>query len=148
MEIEKKLKDELEKVLGEEEVRIVTDCYNLINKNNPTILAEIKTHLTLLDRSQSQLSVIYYLINRMISQRYSEVREEHDRQYVTLVKRGRPSKDAIEAEIRAVCPEYAVAVLKIEDLEELREFVNMLLKCIDSNRRTVTEVLRTLGRVD
>lgn len=148
MEIEKKLEDSLGKSLGQEEVSIIMDTYNLINKNNPSILSEIKVHLSLLDGFQTKLSMIYYLLNRTISGRYQEVQEEHDRQYVTLVKRGRPSKDAIEAEIRSTCPEYAKTVIQTESLEEIREFVSMLLKCIESNRRTVTEILRTMGRVD
>lgn len=141
---------ELKNIFGEDsqEANTVYEVYDIITSSAPTTLAEAKTNLILLDHARVKLSTIYFMIDREISRIRNSIQSTYDSQYVTLVKRGRPSKDAIESEIRVLNPEYAGLAYKMEVYNSVKDLVNMYLKCIDSSRMTTIELLRNIDRVD
>lgn len=148
--IEDRIKNLLSEIFGPEsqEVDTLVDAYNLIVKTAPTVSSEAKTHLLLLDHSRTKLASLYYMITRVISKKWNSMQSTYDETYVQLVRRGRPSKDAIEAEIRQLNPEYSGIAYQVSQLEEVKELINMYLRCIDSNKTTTLEILRNINRID
>lgn len=147
---ETKLTDLLKEVLGDNssEVVDILEAYGLIVHSAPTVISEAKTHLILLDHSKVKLSSIYYMLSREISKKKRTTQETYDSTYVQLVRRGRPSKDAIEAEIRQLNPTYLGVSQEISDLEEVKDLVSMYIRCIDSSRSSTIEILRNISRID
>lgn len=133
---------------GTEEYDILNDTYNLITQSAPTVASEAKTHLLLLDHTKVKLSTLYYSLCRTISKLRDQVQSAYDSSYMRLVKLGRPSKDAIESEIRVLNPEYAKIYRKLIDYEDLKDLVNMYIKCIDSSKITTIEILKNIYRID
>ena len=133
---------------GTEEYNIIKDTYDLITDNVPSIAAECKTNLILLDNCRVKLATLYYQLGRSISRAYEGVQQTHDQMYMRLVKLGRPSKEAIESEIRATNPEYSGVSKKVSLLEEVRNLVSMYMRCVDSRKQTTTELLRNINRID
>lgn len=133
---------------GTEEFEIIKESYELIVKTTPSISAECKTQMILLDHSRTKLSTLYYLLCREISRQKSKCQKDYDAKYTRFVKLGRPSNAAIEAEIRATSPDYAIASAKIESLEQVRELVSSYMRCIDTTKQTAVELLRDSRRID
>ena len=133
---------------GSEESQLLRDCYDLIAKSAPTLASEAKTQMILLDQMRAKLSSLYFLLSRNISQLKSSIQSSYDSSYVRLVKLGRPSGAAIEAEIRATNPDYVIVSTKIETYEQVKELVSNYMKSIDSCSRTAIEILRDSRRVD
>lgn len=131
-----------------EEFEEIKNCYDLITKSSISLISEAKSHLFLLDRSQIKLSTIYYLLSRRISSIRESIQSDYDASYTSLVRRGRPSKDSVESEIRSTNPVLYEVFSKISKLEDVKELVSLYLKCIDSSRKTAVEVIRTSGRID
>jgi len=143
-------KDILEGVFDEnsEEFEIISDTYNLITSTVPSVAAECKTNLILLDNARIKLSTLYYMLYRNISKIRRGVESIYNAQYTRLVKVGRPSKDAIEAEIKASSPDYLIASQKIEDYEAVRDLISMYIRCVDNTRSSTLEILKNIYRVD
>ena len=133
---------------GTEEHEILHTAYKLITTSYPSVASEAKSHLIMLDHSRMKLATLYYGVCRSISQMRDTTQATYDTQYTRLVKMGRPSKDAIEAEIRSTNGEYAGISKRIKDLEDIKELISMYMRCIDSSRSTVTEILRNVYRID
>lgn len=148
--LEDKLKDSLVKIFGEksEELLTITDTYGLIIKGSPTTISEAKTRMVLLDRAKTKLSTIYYMLCREISRLRETVQPTYDAQYTRLVKLGRPTKDAIESEIRASNPEYSGIQNQITAYEDVKTLITMYFRCIESDKGTVSEILRNINRID
>lgn len=133
---------------GTEEREILTEAYDIIRSSHPSVASEAKNHLIMLDHSRVKLSTLYYSITRIISHLRGMVQSTYDAQYTRLVKLGRPSKDAIESEIRTTNPEYSGISQKIKDYEEVKELINMYLRCIDASRSSTQEILKNIYRID
>lgn len=133
---------------GTEEYEIIKEAYELVVNSAPTISAEMKTHMILLDHSKTKLATLHYLLGRNIAQLRETIQTTYDSQYTRLVKLGRPSKDAIESEIRATNPEYSGIAKKISSLQEVRDLVGMYIRCLDSSKQTTMEALRDSRRID
>lgn len=146
MELENVLKDLFPEGSFEYETLVSTN--KLIVGACPATAAAAKNHLISLDHGRVKLSSMYFILGRKITEKKSLMQSTYDAQYTTLVKRGRPSKDAIEAELRSINPEYAGYQKQIHELEELRDLVSMYIRCVDSSKSTVTEILRNIYRID
>lgn len=133
---------------GTEEYETIVDTYDLITRNVPSIASDAKTQMILLDNTKIKLSTLYFMLCRNISQLKDAVQQTVDSQYTRLVKLGRPSNAAIEAEIRATNPEYAGISRKIGDYENVKDLISSYIKCVDSRKTTALEVLRDSRRID
>lgn len=133
---------------GTEEYETLHTAYKLITTSYPSVASEAKNHLIMLDHSRMKLATLYYGVCRNISHLRDMTQATYDTQYTRLVKMGRPSKDAIEAEIRSTNGEYAGVSKQIKDLEDVKDLISMYMRCIDSNKSTVTEILRNVYRID
>lgn len=133
---------------GTEEYDLVKEAYDLISKTTPSISAEAKTNMILLDHSRANLTTIYFMVCRNISKKKDSFQKSYDSQYSRLVKLGRPSNAAIEAEIRVTSPEYATASSQIEALEQVKDLISSYIRCIDSCKQTAVEILRDSRRID
>ena len=133
---------------GTEEYEQISECYDLIAKTAPTIAAEAKTHLLLLDHARINLSTIYFMLCRNISKKREIYQQAYDTQYARLVKLGRPSNAAIEAEIRSTNSDYAVLSRQIESLEQVKDLITAYVRCIDASKQTTFECLRDSRRLD
>lgn len=133
---------------GTEEYKIIEESYNLIVGNAPTIAAEMKTNMILLDHARTKLSTLYYLTCREISRCRRKYEKSYDQQYTRLVKLGRPSKDAIEAELKVTCAGYAENYQKEEDLNQIKDLISSYMRCIDSCKQSAVEMLRDSRRID
>lgn len=131
-----------------EEFKIIKESYDTITTGTPTTSGEAKTNMILLDRYKAQLATIYYLLNHNISKKKKVYQATYDAQYTRLVKLGRPSNTAIQAEIRVSNPEYAGLSAEVEKLEQVKDLVNTYLKCIDNCKQTAIECLRDIRRID
>lgn len=139
----------LSEILGDsEESKILEETYGLITQSVPTVISEAKTHMLLLDHARTKLSTIYYMVCREISRLNALVQPTYDAQYTRLVKLGRPTKDAIESEIRSINPEYSGTYRKMCDYEDLKNLITMYIRCIDSNKNTTVEILHNINRID
>lgn len=142
--------DILEGVFPEdsEEWNVLEEAYNLVISSTPTIAAQAKTDMILLDNSKIRLSTIYFMISRNISRQKESIQGEYDTAYTRLVKLGRPSNAAIESEIRMTHPSCASVLQKIEVLEQVKDLVSSYIKGIDSAKQTAIEFLRDSRRID
>lgn len=131
-----------------EEFQIIKDTYDLIGMSAPTIAAEFKTHMILLDKYKISLSTMYYMLSRNISEKKEAFSATYNSSYVRLVKLGRPSAAAIEAEIKAGNPAYSGMTHEIEKLQQVKDLINDYLRCIDSCKQTAIEFLRDSRRID
>ena len=134
--------------IGTEEYRILEDAHNLIISSTPQISAEYKNKMITLDRVRAELSSLYFMVSRNMSNLKSGVQKDYDAKYTHLVKVGRPSNTAIEAEIRLTNPDYVVAFNKIEELDTVRTLITSYIKCIDSCKNTTIELLKDSRRID
>ena len=130
------------------EYSVIELSYQIIAGTIPSTPAEMKNQMIQLDQQRTELSTLYYLINRKIMYLREDLQKESDATYVRLVKLGRPSKDAIETELRATNSVYAVNSLKIAQFENVKELVLSYIRSIDSRKQTVIELLRNAYRVD
>ena len=133
---------------GSHEYSVIELSYQMIVGTIPSTPAEMKTQMVQLDQQRTELSTLYYLLSREINYLKDDIQKETDATYVRLVKLGRPSKDAIETELRATNETYAVGSLKLENYIALRELVLSYIRSIDSRKQTVVELLRNSYRVD
>lgn len=133
---------------GSDEYNTLVECYNLIMGSSPSIAAEAKTNMILLDHMRMKLSTLYFLLERTISKKKSAYQNAYDSAYTRLVKLGRPSNTAIEAEIRVTVPEYLVGYDEVEKLEHVKGLILGYLKGIDSYKQTSVEILRDSRRLD
>lgn len=133
---------------GTEEFDTLKETHDLIVQSSPIISAEAKTHLLLLDHSRVKLVTMYYSLSKRIASLNDQFQATHDAAYTRLVKIGRPSKDAIEAEIRATNPEYAGISRQIIKYENIKELVSMYIRCIDASKTTTIELLKNMYRLD
>lgn len=133
---------------GSEELDVLKSTYHIITSTYPSVASEAKSQLIVLDQCRVKLSTLYYSICRTISRLRDSMESTYNASYVRLVKLGRPSKDAIEAEIKATNPEYSGVAKKISDYEDAKNLINMYIRCVDSSKSTVTEILRNIYRID
>lgn len=133
---------------GTEEYDIIKEGYEVIIKSAPTLSGEAKTQMILLDHCRSKLSTLYYLVSKKINKYRKEYQKAYDLGYIRLVKLGRPSHAAIDAELRCTCSEYAKVYDKITQLEQVKDLINSYIRCIDNNKQTAIEILRDSRRID
>lgn len=133
---------------GSEELEVLESTYKIITSSYPSVASDAKSHLIVLDQCRVKLSTLYYSLCRAISRLKDGMESTYNSSYVRLVKLGRPSKDAIEAEIKATNPEYSGVAKKISDYEDVKNLVNMYIRCVDSSKSTVIEILRNIYRID
>jgi len=133
---------------GSSEYQILSNAYGLIIAGIPQIAAEYKNKLIALDASRAELSSLYFMINRNISKLKATIQTDYDGQYTRLVKIGRPSNTAIEAEIRFNNPDYLKVSNQIEELENVKNLIVNYMKCIDNCRLTTTELFKDSRRID
>lgn len=122
--------------------------YQVIVGTAPTTSAEIKNHIAILDQQRVELSTLYYLLSRNITRHRTEMQQETDPLYTRLVKLGRPSKDAIEAELRSTNETYATKTIKVEELTQVRDLVSSYIRSIDSRKQSMIEMLKNSYRLD
>jgi len=143
------LKDTLNSIFGDsEESRIIQEVSDATMSSVPSTAPEAKMKMMLFDALKCRLSNVYFLICRNIHILQREFQQSYDTQYTRLVKLGRPSKDAIEAEIRTLQPNYASAIQKVQDLEDVKEFISLQMRCIDACKTTAMRVLEDSRRID
>ena len=131
-----------------EEYKILEEAYEVITSSAHTISAEAKTDMILLDNVRTKLSTLYYMLGRSISRKRASFQTIYDTQYARLVKLGRPSNAAIEAEIRTTNPGAAITMKECAALEEVKNLVEKYIRCVDSAKTTALELLRDSRRVD
>lgn len=130
------------------EYEIIKEAHDIITNNAPTISSEMKTQMILIDRCRTELSTLYFMLNRSIAKLEESYRSTYDKQYTRLVKLGRPSGAAIEAELRSSLPDYVVASEKINTLNSVKDLVSSYMRCLDSRKQTITEIFRDSRRID
>lgn len=130
------------------EYEVLELTYQVIVSSAPTTSAEIKNHITILDQQRVELSTLYYLLSRNITRYKTNMQKETDPAYTRLVKLGRPSKDAIEAELRSTNETYATSILKIEELTQVRDLVSSYIRSVDSRKQSMIEMLKNSYRLD
>ena len=133
---------------GSDEFETLVECYNLVMGSTPSIAAEAKTNMTLLDHMRMKLSTLYFLLERSISKKRTQYQAVYDAAYTRLVKLGRPSNTAIEAEIRVTVPDYLTGSEEIEKLEQVKNLISGYLRGIDAYKQTSIEILRDSRRLD
>lgn len=150
MSLVSNLEEKVSKIFSKdsEEFEVLLETYRLINRSTPLTSADAKNYLINLDHLRVKLSSIYYLISSRVTERKLTTQSTYDNLYVQLVRRGRPSKDAIESEIRELNPEIAGIFYQNCELEDIKSLVEYFLRCIDSSRLTTIELLRSINRID
>jgi hypothetical protein len=133
---------------GSHELETIELAYQLISGTAPTTATQLKAQMIELDQMRIEMVTLYYLLNRKIMQLKDDTQRETDATYVRLVKLGRPSKDAIETELRATNEVYSVNSFKLENYNNAKELVLSFIRSIDARKQTVIELLRTAYRVD
>lgn len=131
-----------------DEYKTLVEINRVLSMSSPSISSEAKSQMIILDSSKTKLSTIYFMLNRAISRLKREVQSAYDIQYTRLVKLGRPSNTAIEAEIRSTNPQYVTNSQRISDLEDIKDLIYNYMKCIDSCKFTASEILRDSRRID
>lgn len=133
---------------GSEEYETLLEVYQSTSQAIPATAAEAKVRMVIYDRLKVKLSTLLFNLSREQSRLQSTVQSTRDSQYTRLVKLGRPTKDAIEAEIRTTNPEYAGIMIKVNFYEDIKNLILTYLRCIDSQKTTALELLRNINRID
>ena len=141
------LDKELYDILGQcDELTSIVRVSAVLTLSTPVTESEANYIMEKLDSSKAELSSIYFQLSREISRLESEVQKDYDSSYSRLVRLGRPSKDAIEAEIRNGNPMYVEVSCRIKSLEDVKELISMYMRSIDSKKTSVLEALRSIKR--
>lgn len=145
-----KFEDTLKEVFPEtsDEYKLILEASDLLASSAPSIAAECKTIMILADHIKPRLAALYFLLSREISKMKETYQASYDAQYVRLVKMGRPSNAAIEAEIRVTNTEFITLSKQIDKYEQVKELINFYLRCIDSLKQSAIEILRDSRRID
>lgn len=131
-----------------EEYQAITTAYKFLNSPIPMTAAEAKTLLYQIDGVRSRLSTIYFLISRELSKAKSGIQSEYDAGYTRLVRQGRPSHTAIEAELRTLLPNYLIFSDTSEKYTQVKDLVASFIKGLDGIKQTTLEAFRDSRRID
>lgn len=144
------LKDSLREIFPEtsEEFQLIIEANELVASSAPSIAGECKTIMIMADHIKPRLATLYFLLSREISKMKETYQASYDAQYVRLVKMGRPSNAAIEAEIRSTNAEFIALSKQIDKYEQVKELINFYVRCIDSLKQSAVEILRDSRRID
>lgn len=141
------LDKELYDILGQcDELTSIIRVSAVLTLSTPVTESEANYIMEKLDSGRAELSSIYFQLSREVSRLESEVQKDYDSSYSRLVRLGRPSKDAIEAEIRNGNPKYVEVSCRIKSLEDVKELISMYMRSIDSKKTSVLEALRSIKR--
>lgn len=141
------LDKELYDILGQcDELTSIIRVSAVLTLSTPVTESEANYIMEKLDSGKAELSSIYFQLSREISRLESEVQKDYDSSYSRLVRLGRPSKDAIEAEIRNGNPTYVEVSCRIKSLEDVKELISMYMRSIDSKKTSVLEALRSIKK--
>ena len=141
------LDKELYDVLGQcDELTSIVRVSAVLTLSTPVTESEANYIMEKLDSGKAELSSIYFQLSREISRLESEVQKDYDSSYSRLVRLGRPSKDAIEAEIRNGNPKYVEVSYKVKSLEDVKELISMYMRSIDAKKVSVLEALRSIKK--
>lgn len=141
------LDKELYDILGQcDELTSIVRVSAVLTLSTPVTESEANYIMEKLDSGKAELSSIYFQLSREISRLESEVQKDYDSSYSRLVRLGRPSKDAIEAEIRNGNPMYVEVSCRIKSLEDVKELISMYMRSIDSKKTSVLEALRSIKK--
>jgi len=145
-----RLEDTLKEIFSEnsDEYKLIIEASELVASSAPTIAAECKTIMLMTDHIKPRLSTLYFLLSREISKLKESYQASYDAQYVRLVKMGRPSNAAIEAEIRVSNAEFIALSKQVEKYEQVKELITFYIRCIDSLKQSAIEILRDSRRID
>lgn len=141
------LDKELYDILGQcDELTSIIRVSAVLTLSTPVTESEANYIMEKLDLGRAELSSIYFQLSREVSRLESEVQKDYDSSYSRLVRLGRPSKDAIEAEIRNGNPKYVEVSCKIKSLEDIKELISMYMRSIDAKKVSVLEALRSIKK--
>lgn len=141
------LDKELYDILGQcDELTSIIRVSAVLTLSTPVTESEANYIMEKLDSGKAELSSIYFQLSREISRLESEVQKDYDSSYSRLVRLGRPSKDAIEAEIRNSNPRYVEVSCRIKSLEDVKELISMYMRSIDAKKVSVLEALRSIKK--
>lgn len=142
--------DTIEEVFDKttDEYQTITQAYGLLSSPIPMTAAEAKVLMYQLDSIRAKLSAIYFMVSRSLSKQKSAVQNTYDTTYTRLVKIGRPSHTAIEAEIRTLLPDYIIYSDTADKYTQVKELITSFIRGIDNMKVTTLEAFRDSRRVD
>jgi hypothetical protein len=117
--------------LSEQEVTSLRTCIDLIHQSTPTEAAGIFSRTERLISASDDLSWLSTSLTRKKNDLLSELKKLKDPVFVSLVRQGRPSTQAIESEIRFSDDKVQVIEDSIGTVENILNYLSAIEKNID-----------------
>lgn len=123
------LKDVIE--LSPENIRTVKTALSMIREMSPSDIPNILRKIERLIDVSQDMAWINLAMKRKLHEMTREIKMKKDPQYVMLVKQGRPSSAAIEAEIRFTNKDMYDSENGIDVLNNVIEYFNKINESIE-----------------
>lgn len=119
------------KILSIKQVQSIKSCLNEISQVAPSDLPIMFTKEQRLLELSSDLSFAIFSVNVFLNNERDKYKRKRDPEYVMLVRQGRPSGAAIDAEIRFKHSELYDDEKKLDILANVIEYLNHIQLSID-----------------
>ena len=116
---------------SEDEFQMIRDAINTVIEASPTTTAGTCSRQERLTAASTDLAWIVLSLKRTRLRVDNSLKQIKDPQFVMLVRQGRPSTSAIEAEIRHTNDKVLALENNLQELDNLLEYMSNLEKNID-----------------
>lgn len=144
-----KVSDIIEEILpkGSSEYETIVQAYSELLRNLPTTSAQAHSKVSVLDTLRPQLSAIIFMLNNRWYKLSMEHSFTYNKDYTRWCNSGtKPSHAAIEAQIYRDNVDLMKLKYKLDDLDNLLEFVKSLVSSLDTTRKSVIEAWHDSNR--
>lgn len=132
----------IEKVvpIDSQEYKLIVESYKILVGGLPTTNAQAHSKLSTLDSLRPQLSSLIYMLTSEWYRLSSEHSLKYNKDYTRWCNSGtKPSHAAIEAQVYRDDVDLMKLKYKMEDYNNLLEFVKSLVKSLDAMRQSVIQ---------
>lgn len=123
--------------IGESEMEIINSAIGLTHQVSPIDGSQLFARMELVIAVSDDLEWIINSIVRKRNEKENDIRKIKDPKYVALVRQGRPSSAAIEAEIR-------ITLKDIREQEELIQLIDSMISYLQFVQRNLDRYLSIL----
>ena len=123
--------------IGESEMEIINSAIGLTHQVSPIDGSQLFARMELFIAVSDDLEWIINSIVRKRNEKENDIRKIKDPKYVALVRQGRPSSAAIEAEIR-------ITLKDIREQEELIQLIDSMISYLQFVQRNLDRYLSIL----
>lgn len=125
------LAEYVEKTSGEQGVETIKTCLDILHQAMPLEIGQVFTRLERITSVSEDLAYVIMCINKYKSKKVSEIRRIRDPEFTILTRKGRPSTQAVECEIRFSHTELYDMEDEVEIISSIEKYLQHIEKSLD-----------------